>query len=146
MLAFLAISLHADDKRPVTWEGLCNVSQDHSLQVTTSAGDNFEGYCVSVNANEVAVRSNGNIVRIARDHVSKIMMTPRRHQLASLARGVHEGLSFGVHATFSPAAPLGIAAIPATLAWGAVALPFCAIGDLMKPRGGPTELIIFKPR
>jgi len=145
-LPLLSIPLHANETRSVPWEGLCDVSTDHSLHLTTTAGADLEGYCVSIDATDVSVRSNGKIIRIARDSVNRIFMTPRRHQLRSLARGVHQGLSYGVRATFSPVAPVGLVAIPATVAWGAVALPFCAIGDLVKPREHPTELVILKPK
>lgn len=143
---FPSIPLHAGDSVTVPWERICAASAEHDLHVTTSAGDTWDGYCVSVDVNEVSVNANGKIVRIARDSVNRIMMTPQRHQLRSLGRGVRKGLSVGVRLTFSPAAPAGLVTIPATLAWGAVALPFCAIGDIAGPREHPAELIIYDPK
>jgi hypothetical protein len=52
------------------------------------------------------------------------------HQLSALGRNVQKGLRQGFEWLLSPYAPLGIVAVPATVAWGAVAAPFCLLGDL----------------
>ena len=52
------------------------------------------------------------------------------HHLADLGNSMSKSFARGFGWLFSPAAPLGLVAIPATIAWGAVAAPFCLLGDL----------------
>jgi hypothetical protein len=40
----------------------------------------------------------------------------------------------------TPAAPVAIVLVPGTFAWGALAAPFCLIGDLSNKIGGSEEI------
>jgi hypothetical protein len=53
---------------------------------------------------------------------------------------VHKGLAEGVNELLSPLAIGGIVMIPSTLAWGAVSLPFCLLGDLKAKIGGTKDI------
>jgi hypothetical protein len=58
------------------------------------------------------------------------MYEPGPHHLADLGDGMSKSFRRGFGWLFSPAAALGLVTIPATVAWGAVAAPFCLLGDL----------------
>ncbi len=89
-----------------------------------------------IGVDEISVNTKDRgVVKVARSALSRIDMhlhisSHRGHELRALGHGVHVGLSHGFGWLLSPAAPLGIVTIPATLAWGAVSAPFCAIGDV----------------
>jgi hypothetical protein len=53
---------------------------------------------------------------------------------------MHEGLRQGFEWLFSPYAPLGMVVVPGTVAWGAVAAPFCLLGDLNDKLAGRREI------
>jgi hypothetical protein len=127
-----SLPLHAAEPIEVHWNRVCNVARDHSLTIKTVKGETVEGYCVSINADEIAITTKDRrIVKIARAALSRIQMQrPKNHNLSSLRGGMHEGLRQGFGLLFSPYAPLGIVVVPGTLAWGAVAAPFCLLGDL----------------
>ena len=50
--------------------------------------------------------------------------------MSTLRRGMRKGLHDGFDLLLSPYAPAGAVLLPATLAWGAVVAPFCALGEL----------------
>jgi hypothetical protein len=135
-LSILAVSsplLHAAEPRTVRWNDVCRVTNGRQLTITTTNGGIVDGYCISVDVDEIAVTTKDRgIVKIARTAFSRIQMSHRSkgHQLSSLHKGMHEGLRQGLGWLLSPQAPLGMVAVPATLAWGAVAAPFCVLGDL----------------
>jgi hypothetical protein len=58
------------------------------------------------------------------------MYQPGNHHLADLGNSMSKSFRRGFGWLFSPAAPLGLLTIPATVAWGAMAAPFCLLGDL----------------
>jgi hypothetical protein len=90
----------------------------------------------------VSTKDKG-IVKIARATVSRIDMQRSKnngHQLRALGKGLRQGLKQEFQWLLSPTAPLGIVAVPATLAWGVVAAPFCLLGDLAN-RGHATQQI-----
>jgi hypothetical protein len=64
------------------------------------------------------------------------------HRLKSLGKGMKHGMHDGVKMTFSPLAPIGLVVIPGTLAWGAVAAPFCILGDLFGGKPGQRMLAV----
>jgi hypothetical protein len=100
--------------------------------MTTSNGEKVDGYCVSITIDEIAVTTRDHrVVKIARQALSKLeMQRSRGHQLRALHKGMHKALAMGFDNLLSPMAPAGIIGIPGTLAWGAVAAPFCLLGDL----------------
>ncbi len=112
------------------------------MLVTTANGDKIEGTCVSVNVDEIAVTTRDHkVVKIARQTLAKLQLQRKKgHQLRALRNGMHTGLQSGFDAIFSPYAPAGLVMVPATLAWGAVAAPFCLLGDLGSLMAGTQEI------
>jgi hypothetical protein len=114
------------------WADLCHVAGAHQLNVTTTDGTITKGTCTSTNDSEIALTSNQRVVKIARATLTRIQMYQpgNGHHLADLGSGMSKSFNRGFGWLFSPAAPLGLVAIPATVAWGAVAAPFCLLGDM----------------
>ena len=123
--------LHAAELK-APWNDLCRVAAGHQLNVTTSDGNTISGSCTSTDADALSLNSNQRIVKIARSTLSRIQMYQpgNGHHLADLGDGMSKSFRRGFGWLFSPAAPLGLVAIPATVAWGAVAAPFCLLGDM----------------
>ena len=131
-LALAAPLLPAEDIKEVTWNQVCRETNGHELQLTTAKGETVSGYCVGVTVDEISIRTgDAKVVKVARTALARLEMhRAEAHQVASLHRGVHRTLADGFKILFSPMAPVGTVVVPGTLAWGAVALPFCALGDL----------------
>jgi hypothetical protein len=148
LAAAFSISLRAgNNQQPIEtqWERVCSLAHGRELTLTTDQGETIQGYCVSVDVNRVAIRTTGSqgqrVVQISRSTLSKLeMQRPKAHQLASLGKGMRHELHEGVKQLFSPLAPAGMVLIPATLAWGAVATPFCILGDLFTPEDRKREI------
>ena len=143
-LIVLAAPLRADDGIQVRWIEVCRVAEGKQLTIKTLNGDTVAGYCMSINVNEIAVNTKDKkVVKIARTTLSRIDMERKKnqgHQLRSLGNGVRTGLRKGFEWLLSPSAPLAIVAVPVTLAWGAVAAPFCLIGDLTYKAGDMQQI------
>ena len=133
-----ALPVHAADDIHARWNDLCRVAGSHQLNVTTTDGIITKGTCASTNDSEIALTANQRVVKIARSTLTRIQMYQpgNGHHLADLGSGMSKSFSKGFGWLFSPAAPLGLVAIPATVAWGAVSAPFCLLGDLGD--NGPT--------
>jgi hypothetical protein len=103
-----------------------------------------DGYRLSINVDQIAVTAeNRRVVKIAHAALSRIEMSRSRNthqQLRSLGRGMRTGLRQGTDWLLSPYAPLGLVVVPGTLAWGAVAAPFCLVGDLKNKVKGRQEI------
>ena len=110
--------------------------------MTTANGDTTAGYCFSINSDEIAVTTmDHKVVKIALSALSRIdVHRTKGHQVSSLANGMHQGFKWGFDSMLSPLAPLGIVAVPGTLAWGVVAAPFCLLGDLRYKATGKQEI------
>jgi|HubBroStandDraft_4_1064222.scaffolds.fasta_scaffold649835_1 hypothetical protein len=122
---------HAADDIHARWIDLCSVAGSHQLNVTTSDGQTVSGSCNSTDADGLSLSANQRIVKIARSTLTRIQMyEPGPHHLADLGDGMSKSFRRGFGWLFSPAAALGLVTIPATVAWGAVAAPFCLLGDL----------------
>jgi hypothetical protein len=136
ILAALA-PLHAADLQ-ARWTDLCRVAAGHQLNLTTSDGKTVSGTCGSVSADELSLTVNKRAIKIARSALTRIQMYDpgNGHHLADLGDGMSKSFKKGFGWLFSPAAPLGLVAIPATVAWGAVSAPFCILGDMGS--NGPT--------
>jgi hypothetical protein len=130
ILTVASVPLFAADTIDIPWNQLCRQLNFHEVAITTATGETVEGYCMMIDVNQVSINVNGNPVKIARANIARLLMTPPRHNLKSLGKGVQRGLSYGFNALLSPSAVMGAMAIPATLAWGAVSAPFCVLGDL----------------
>jgi len=133
-----ALPAHAADDIHAHWNDLCHVAGNHQLNVTTTDGAITQGTCASTTDSEIALTANQRVVRIARSTLTRIQMYQpgNGHHLADLGDGMSKSFKRGFGWLFSPAAPLGLVTIPATVAWGAVSAPFCLLGDLGD--NGPT--------
>lgn len=144
MLALTATSLPltASEQLQVDWTRVCQVSTGHELLATTATGEQVSGYCVAVNVDEISISTGDQkIVKVGRSALAKLEMSVAKgHQVRSLGRGMHRTLKDGHELLLSPMAPVGIALIPATVAWGAAALPFCLLGDLRAKIRGKREI------
>ncbi len=67
-------------------------------------------------------------------------MCVRAIQCKPSGQGLHKHLRNGIDDLLSPRAPLGLVSVPSVLAWGAVAAPFCALGELRDVLEGEREL------
>lgn len=135
-------ALRADDALEVQWNRVCQVAGSHELLVRTASGDQVRGICLSVNVDEMTVRTKDNkVIRVARGAMSRLdMYRSPSHQLRSLGKGMHAGLKVGFDALLSPEAPVGMVLIPGTVAWGAVSAPFCILGDLKAKLEGTRQI------
>jgi hypothetical protein len=117
----------------VQWKDVCVVARDQPLTITTSNGSSIEGRCISVTVTEISVDTgNHHIVKLARGTFSKVFVRPGngRHELKSLGKNLHSALAGEVDLLLSQYGIFAAVAIPPTLAWGAIAAPFCAAGDI----------------
>ena len=133
--------IFADDA--VHWNEICRVANGRELSITKSNGENVYGSCLSISADAIEIRTNhkNDIVKVARASLAKIeLRRSKGRHLASLGRGVRTGLRDGFHWLLAPEAPLALVTIPGTIAWGAVAAPFCALGDLFYLFEGKEEI------
>jgi len=134
--------LRAADTVETNWNQVCRVSHGRELLLTTATGDQVRGSCFSVDVDELGVKTkSGQVTRIARTALARIeMASSRGRRLHALGNAMHDGLKFGAKTLFSPMAPIGLVALPGTLAWGAIAAPFCALGDLEDPGSARQEI------
>jgi hypothetical protein len=102
------------------------------MKIATTDGQTVEGYCLKVEVDGIQVRTSAKgVIRIARSTLSQIrIQNPHEHQLVSLGRTLSTALRNESQDLLTPAGPFEIVALPATVAWGIVATPFCLIGDL----------------
>lgn len=114
------------------WSDLCHVAAGRQLNLTTSDGKMVSGACSSTDADGISLTANQRVVKIARSTLIRIQMYQpgNGHHLADLGNGMSKSFKTGFGWLFSPAAPLELVVIPATVAWGAMAAPFCLLGDL----------------
>jgi hypothetical protein len=144
LLAWFA-PLRAASVIQVHWNEICRTTSGNLLEITTSTGDRVEGYCTAVGVDEISISTQDNkdmrVVKIARTALSRIVMrSPSKgHHLRALGRGMRENLKQGVDSLFSEMAPVGLVHVPGTLAWGAIAAPFCLLGDLGDKLSGAAE-------
>ena len=131
--------LHAIE---VPWNQVCSAAGGNRLTVATTNGDKVDGSCLSITADEMAVKTtDGRVVKIARSVLSRIDMQRTRnggHHVESLGKG----LRWGLGVLFSPLAPLGFVVVPPILAYSAVAAPFCLIGDLAEPDNTTEQITV----
>jgi len=134
--------LRAGDALEVQWNKVCQVADGHELLVRTASGEMVRGICLSVNVDEMAVRTKDNkVIRVARGTMSRLeMYRSPNHQLQSLEKGMRAGLKEGFRELLSPEAVAGMVLIPGTVAWGAVSAPFCALGDLKAKLDGTRQI------
>ena len=130
-LSIASIPAFAGESVEVRWQDFCRIAGDRQLEIVVSSGETITGYCAAISVDEVSLTTPSGIVKLTRAALSHVRMERSKGgQLASLGHGMRDGLKEGAHWLLSPSAPLGMVAIPGTLAWGAIAAPFCLIGDL----------------
>jgi hypothetical protein len=127
-----SLPIRAADDIQTHWTDLCHAAAGRQLNVTTADGQTVSGSCLATNSTELSLSANQRVVKIARSTLTRIQtyQPGNGHHLANLGNGMYKSFNRGFAWLFSPAAPLGLIAIPATVAWGAVAAPFCLLGDL----------------
>jgi hypothetical protein len=142
LLTLIAVgTLHAET-RDVAWDQLCAEANGRQIEIKTQTGENVYGFCSQVSDTEVTVRlQDKKFVKIARATLSKVEVhRAKGGQLKSLRRGFRHAMGNSLGVVFSPGAVLGLVAVPVVVAWGATALPFCALADLGAALSGSVEL------
>jgi len=135
----------AGESFEVSWNDLCKTADHRRLVLTGENGEVVNGYCVSVDVTAISVRTDENkVIKIARAGLAKVQVhrTQGGNELAKLGKGMGRTFRDGLNMLFSPAAPAGLVVLPVTAAWGAVAAPFCAIGDLVHKVAGKQEVTV----
>ena len=139
-----SLPLCAVEPVEVPWNQLCKAATGSHLMITTADGATVEGLCMSITVDEIAIRTeNQKVVKIARSALSKIQMhrgPQQEHPLKWLGKELQTSFRNGLNMMFTPAAPAGLLLLPGTLAWGAVAAPFCALGELKNKLEGEREI------
>jgi hypothetical protein len=139
-----SLPLSAADPVQVPWNQLCKAAMGNHLMITTADGATVDGYCMSITVDEVAIRTeNQQVVKIARTALSKIQMHRRpeqQHPLKALGKDLRRTFREGFDMLFTSGAPAAIVLLPGTAAWGAVAAPFCALGELKNKLEKPREV------
>ena len=141
LFSFLAVgqTLPAASSGPNLWVEVCRTADNHSVTVKTKNHGSVTGACSNVDETQIQLFTHERgLLTISRRDVTAIYkrVQTTNHQLATLKQDVGQQFHQDFRWLFSPAAPLGLVAVPITAVWGAVAAPFCWIGDLMHP-GGP---------
>ena len=114
----------------VEWAKVCAASQGNPLEVTKTTGETVQGYCESITVDQMALRNDRQVVKIAKNTISALRVhRVKHHRVSALFKGLGQGFKDGTGLLFSPLAPAGLVVLPGTVAWGAVATPFCLLGD-----------------
>jgi hypothetical protein len=137
-----SMPLSAAEPAETNWADVCAVARGRELILKTNNGETVYGYCSTISIDAIDVETKDRrIVKIARNALSRIQVRREKgRQLRSLGRGMRTGLRYGSNQLLSPAAPVGLVVLPATLAWGAVSAPFCVLGDLRYRLAGQKEI------
>jgi hypothetical protein len=121
--------LRADTE--VEWDRVCAASQGNRLVVTTTTGETEEGFCTMITVNEVGLTTGQRMTKIAKDKISRLRVhRVKGRQLSSLFKEMGHSFRDATGTLFSPLAPVGIVWLPGTVAWGAIASPFCLLADV----------------
>ena len=129
-LIFSLVPLHGANPQSVAWNRVCEAAGSREMILTTAAGATVEGVCLTITVDQIAIKEkDGTVVKLARHTLARLRVG-RGHQLRALGKGLHGAFHEGFAMLLSPLAPAGIVSIPGTLAWGAIAAPFCLIADL----------------
>jgi hypothetical protein len=139
-----SLPLCAADPVEVPWNQLCKKAMGNQLMITTADGATVDGFCMSITVDEIAISTeNQKVVKVARTALSKVQMhrgLEQQHPLKALGKDLHRTFREGFGMLFSPAAPVGLVVLPVTAAWGVVAAPFCALGELKNKLDRPREV------
>ena len=133
-------ALYADTVE-VPWAKVCEASHGQRLVLTTNDRRD-PGRILHVDRrDEIALTKDQRVVRVAKSAVSHLHIRRLKgHQLAALWKGVGHEMQDGADLLFSPLAPVGAVMVPGSLAWGAVATPFCILADIGNFLAGEDEI------
>jgi hypothetical protein len=130
-------ALRAQDSVELPLEGVCQYANGstspRTIQIKTSSGQTVEGVCFTTTVDEIQVKTPQGIVNIARAQLSRVTLVDiqAHHQLRHLFKHVGKGLDQSAKLIPTEAGLGGLIGIPAILAYGAVATPFCLLGDII---------------
>jgi hypothetical protein len=126
-------ALRAQDSVDVPLPRVCDYARSRTIQVKLPTGETVEGVCFSTTVDEMQVQTKNGIVKIARAQLSRVSVVevPRRQHLARLGKHVKQGLDGSVKMIPTEMGLAGVVGVPLTLAYGAVAAPFCLLGDIL---------------
>jgi hypothetical protein len=125
------------------WSQVCGIANGRELTITTANGETEQGRCaaIDVSGGLRLRKADGSDVVVERILVTRIVMgKPGARLLRSLGDTMSEGLGSGIYSLLTPYAPYGILVIAGTLAYGAIAAPFCLLGDLFSHGSGTQEI------
>jgi len=124
-------TLRADGSMELPFAQVCRFAGSRTLTVTTAAGETVEGTCFTVNVDGLQIQTQKGMVTVARLQLSRVRMyeTPPHRHLATLGKDIRTGLRESVRMIPTEWGLVGVVGVPATLAWGALASPFCLLGD-----------------
>ena len=133
-----SVTLRADAPLQMPLSQVCGFTGSRVLTVTTASGETVEGTCFAVNVDEIQVQTKKGILTIARSQLSRVRIyeTPPHRHLANLGKDIRTGLEDSVKMIPTEWGLVGVVGVPATLAWGAIASPFCLLGDAIGYRRG----------
>ena len=137
-------ALHAQDSVQLPLPRVCDYANSRTIQVTMPNGETVEGVCFSTTVDELQVKTKSGIVKVARAQLSRLTIadSEKHHQVRHLFKHVGQGVAASAKLIPTEAGVAGAIGVPATLAWGAVSVPFCLFGDLI----GYTKTIEVKLR
>ena len=134
-------SVYADTVE-VPWAKVCEASHGKSLVVTTTNGETLEGFCTSINVDEIGLTKDQRLVKVAKSATCAASRASR--QESSVCRAVERS---GARIAGRSRFPIFFALrrwewsqFFWTLAWGAVASPFCLLADLGDRLAGENEI------
>ena len=131
-LLLAALPVLAQTPNEVSWNGLCEAVKGRELVVRTNSGATTSGYCLHTTDTTVQLgRRNRPAWSIARSEVESVRV--RRSRIDRF-RAFHthrtEAFAYELILLDSPFFPLDAVLMPATMIYGAVGLPVCAVVDL----------------
>jgi hypothetical protein len=137
-------ALRAQDSIQLPLPRVCDYARSRIVQVKLPTGETVEGVCFSTTVDEIQVQTKNGIVKVARAQLSRVTIADiqPRHQLSHLGKQVGKGVSWSAKQVPTEWGVVGVVGIPVTLAFGAVAAPFCLLGDIF----GYTKTIEVKIR
>jgi hypothetical protein len=126
-------ALRAQDSVQLPLPRVCDYARSRSIQVTMPNGETVEGVCFSTTVDELQVQTKSGIVKVARAQLSRVTIADiqAHHQVRHLFKHVGQGVANSAKLIPTEAGLVGLIGVPTTLAWGAVAVPFCLFGDLI---------------
>jgi len=127
------------------WQRLCSVTGDRQISIYTSDGRTVQGKCRYTDATTLHLNQGpGQLNTIERSSIKQIVMDAanRNHHFLKLRKTMREHLLWEASGLATPCAPLALAAMPLTIAAGAVASPFALLFDLFEGTSEGSVVIV----